>query len=927
MTRSASARELVDDLRAERRSDAQIAARNAEFPRLSFRSSTIALYLEGMLISSVALSALLAVSDRAIPVKELTPIVWSTSASDGFSFAPQLHQTLRAHDTHDAVITLPVGDLGELRLALHRFLPMSSDARVEVGVHKRAASKQLARALREVVHFDGSVEGVAHSSCYLAFGVTGAAGWIDLGEGRGRFALRSVAGETAGLCAGTVEFVRCNGISAPDVALCGGALHADEHAEGGIAGFGAVPPGGRRVVELAVDCDYDAYRIFNNAYAATEYIGVVYGAVSAIYRRDCDATIALSYIRLQTDPADLFNESDPLSPFRTYWNENGSGVDRDLFTLFTGRRDLPYGGVAYINAACENYGYSVTGYMVGSFADAVATNPGNWDINVIAHELGHNLGTYHTHDYGIDSCNNGAVQRGTIMSYCHVVAGASSNIDLYFHRGTAQRIEDFLVNASCLTTDCDDDGLADAEEIAAQLSLDGNGDGILDACQDCNSNGVPDPTEIMLELLADADGDMHPDICESDCNANGVSDSIDVAVNPSIDANGDFVLDACEVDCDNNGVADSVDINTDMTRDRSRDGRLDACEDCDSDEVRDFIELQGSKSRWVASANDALLRELDPRSGVLRRTVVCGATPPTDLAIGSDGRLYASVGNRIYALDRVNDAAASVWSIVFASDARAIAVAPSGELAVLLADGSVELLNANGSIARTLSPSTPPAGTPFDLVFRTHGDGSHDALLSFSAGMIRKVAWPNGAGSVFVDATATGPDFRGMFVRDDESVLVLSNALSAIMSYSAVGVAQGVWDVENGLLLTNPSAMCDARDGRAVLVTGTGSASTINGYNLTTGYTERTYRVYASDAPAATAIVIAPASVTDVNGNLTPDSCEGSPADLNGDGSVTAADLAILLSNWGSCVGCAADFDGNGFVDAADLSTLLSVWS
>jgi hypothetical protein len=193
--------------------------------------------------------------------------------------------------------------------------------------------------------------------------------------------------------------------------------------------------------------------------------------------------------------------------------------------------------------------------------------------------------------------------------------------------------------------------------------------------------------------------------------------------------------------------------------------------------------------------------------------------------------------------------------------------------------------------------------------------------------MIRKVAWPNGAGSVFVDATATGPDFRGMFVRDDESVLVLSNALSAIMSYSAVGVAQGVWDVENGLLLTNPSAMCDARDGRAVLVTGTGSASTINGYNLTTGYTERTYRVYASDAPAATDIVIAPASVTDVNGNLTPDSCEGSPADLNGDGSVTAADLAILLSNWGSCVGCAADFDGNGFVDAADLSTLLSVWS
>ncbi|MCE2883286.1 MAG: hypothetical protein LW806_00095 [Planctomycetaceae bacterium] len=48
------------------------------------------------------------------------------------------------------------------------------------------------------------------------------------------------------------------------------------------------------------------------------------------------------------------------------------------------------------------------------------------------------------------------------------------------------------------------------------------------------------------------------------------------------------------------------------------------------------------------------------------------------------------------------------------------------------------------------------------------------------------------------------------------------------------------------------------------------------------------------------------------------------PADLNGDGSVDASDLAILLSNWGgSGVG---DIDGSGTVDAGDLSALLSAW-
>lgn len=50
----------------------------------------------------------------------------------------------------------------------------------------------------------------------------------------------------------------------------------------------------------------------------------------------------------------------------------------------------------------------------------------------------------------------------------------------------------------------------------------------------------------------------------------------------------------------------------------------------------------------------------------------------------------------------------------------------------------------------------------------------------------------------------------------------------------------------------------------------------------------------------------------------------GNPADLNGDGSVDASDLAILLSNWGgSGIG---DIDGSGTVDAGDLAALLGAW-
>lgn len=48
------------------------------------------------------------------------------------------------------------------------------------------------------------------------------------------------------------------------------------------------------------------------------------------------------------------------------------------------------------------------------------------------------------------------------------------------------------------------------------------------------------------------------------------------------------------------------------------------------------------------------------------------------------------------------------------------------------------------------------------------------------------------------------------------------------------------------------------------------------------------------------------------------------PADLNGNGSVDAADLAVLLNAWGgSGVG---DLDGNSIVNAADLASLLNAW-
>ena len=51
--------------------------------------------------------------------------------------------------------------------------------------------------------------------------------------------------------------------------------------------------------------------------------------------------------------------------------------------------------------------------------------------------------------------------------------------------------------------------------------------------------------------------------------------------------------------------------------------------------------------------------------------------------------------------------------------------------------------------------------------------------------------------------------------------------------------------------------------------------------------------------------------------------------DFDGDGSVDAGDLAVLLAAWGACPpdDCAADLDGDDVVGAGDLALLLAAWT
>lgn len=68
-------------------------------------------------------------------------------------------------------------------------------------------------------------------------------------------------------------------------------------------------------------------------------------------------------------------------------------------------------------------------------------------------------------------------------------------------------------------------------------------------------------------------------------------------------------------------------------------------------------------------------------------------------------------------------------------------------------------------------------------------------------------------------------------------------------------------------------------------------------------------------------------SYQDLGGNTIATECPTvpCPADLNGDGMIDAADLGLLIGDWGMD-GAATDINGDGTVDGGDLAYILSAW-
>ena len=421
---------------------------------------------------------------------------------------------------------VPLPGAGTVSLDLERFSIVTPETRF---VTRSGGGEERPSDVRfdDVVLLRGNTTEGTGSSTTLMLGETGIAGVLNV-PGTGAFTI-----ETGDVRQGEDEartsIFRTSGVAHAPVRMCAEpiAVPAGHGAE-----RGAEPPvPGTRIIEIAVETDYEYFELFETEQEAAEYVVLVYSIISEIFRRDLDVRLELTYVGLWDTPDDPFNATNPLGQFQTYWNQNMQHVHRDVAQFYSGRTDMPFGGVATLNSLCTESAYSVTGYVMGRLVDPLRPNYRTRDVRIAAHELGHNCGALHTHDVGLDRCIDPTTQaqRGTIMSYCgQSFSGGEGNVDDRFHTTIQRMIGPPMHVNPCLARDCNDNGIPDDEDLLYGASADVNGNEVPDECEDCNGNGVLDDSDIASLASEDLNLNGIPDECEPDCNANGLPDDVDL---------------------------------------------------------------------------------------------------------------------------------------------------------------------------------------------------------------------------------------------------------------------------------------------------------------------------------------------------------------------------------------------------------------
>lgn len=211
-------------------------------------------------------------------------------------------------------------------------------------------------------------------------------------------------------------------------------------------------------VRVWFDADYALYQNKGGVNQTENYITGFFNNTSIIYDNESINTmIGHFYIWTTQDPFPTNSSNQALNAY-TNLRTNLQG-DADIAHL-VGLAGNNLGGIAWLNVLCNNNHFHAYSDINATYNDFPTYS---WTVEVVTHEMGHNIGSQHTHWCGwnggaIDNCytpegncqpgpppSNG----GTIMSYCHLTS-YGINFNNGFGPQPGDKIRSKVASASCL---------------------------------------------------------------------------------------------------------------------------------------------------------------------------------------------------------------------------------------------------------------------------------------------------------------------------------------------------------------------------------------------------------------------------------------------------------------------------------------------